>query len=429
MTRCLPYTVPLLEGGNSRVKMRSLAKVTSVALCAGVLIACTDPAIELQPPVELTSPAGDGSAQPHLAVGADDTIVLSWLEPQADGYALNFSTLTEEAWSQRRTLATGANWFVNWADFPSVVPLGGELWAAHWLVTQEEGFGYDVVLSTSPDSGTSWTEPTLLHLDGTPTEHGFVTLFPWQDGVGATWLDGRNFIQDGEFVFETSSGEPLGMSLRYALFGSDGERVLTEEIDTLVCDCCQTDVALSGGDALLVYRDRTTEEVRDIVLQRLSGTAWQPPSVLDPDNWVIGGCPINGPAIDARDDHVAVAWFSAVDDNPLVHLARSNDGGRTFSDSIEIDSAGSFGHVDVVALENGEAVISWLRSEGEGLGLMMRVLDRSGELGEPLRVADIDTARPLDFPQMVYDGTRLVFAWTDFGEVEQVKTTVVELAP
>jgi len=408
---------------------RNAVKVALLLLCSSVLAACAERALEPQPPVELTSPAGDGSAQPHLAVSPDDSVVLSWLEPQSDDYALRFSTMRDGAWSQTRTLETGSNWFVNWADFPSVVPIRGDLWAAHWLVTQEDGFGYDVVLSISDDAGASWDEPFPLHLDGTPTEHGFVTLFPRQEGIGAVWLDGRNFIQDGEFAFETASGEPLGMSLRYALFDVDGERVLTEELDSLACDCCQTDVAMVGDDALLLYRDRTTEEVRDIVVQRVSGNDWQAPSVLHADNWVIGGCPINGPAVDARDDYVAAAWFSAVDDNPVVHLARSSDGGRTFSDSIEIDSAGSFGHVDVVAIENGAAIVSWLRSEGDGLGLMMRVVNGEGELTEPMTIAQIDTARPLDFPQMVYDGERLIFAWTDFTDVERVKTAVVELAP
>ena len=404
-------------------------KITVLALCVSTLNACSDPALELQIPVEITSPASEGSAQPHLALGSDGTVVLSWLESQGDSYALRFSTIANEAWSQTRTLAIGSNWFVNWADFPSVVPIRGELWAAHWLVTQDEGYGYDVVLSTSRDSGTTWADPMPLHLDGTPTEHGFVTLFPWQEGIGAIWLDGRNFIQNGEFAFESSSGEPLGMSLRYALFDSDGQRTLDEELDTLVCDCCQTDVALNGGDAFLVYRDRTTEEVRDIVVQRLSDDTWQPPSVLAPDNWLIGGCPINGPAIDARDGHVAVAWFSAVDNNPLVHLVQSNNGGATFLNPIVIDAVGSFGHVDVAVLEHGATVVSWLRSEENGLGLMIRMVDRAGELGEPLAVAGIGTSRPLDFPQMVYDGTRLIFAWTDIDEVEQVRTAIVELSP
>jgi hypothetical protein len=86
--------------------------------------------------------------------------------------------------------------------------------------------------------------------------------------------------------------------------------------------------------------------------------------------------------------------------------------------------------VDVAVLENGSAIVSWLRSQGDGLGLMMRVVDGAGELTEPVTIAEIDSARPLDFPQMVYDGTRLVFAWTDFADVEQqVRTAIVELAP
>ena len=236
-------------------KKWNAVRLTLVVFFSGVVVACSDPVLEPQSPLELMSPAGAGSAQPHLAVGPDGAVVFSWLEPNAGDYALRFSALTESTWSQTKTLASGSGWFVNWADFPSVVPIRGDLWAAHWLVTQEDGFGYDVVLSTSDDAGASWSEPIPLHLDGTSTEHGFVTLFPWQDGIGTVWLDGRNFIQDGEFVFETASGEPLGMSLRYALFDSDGARILAEELDALVCDCCQTDVAFSGSDALLVYRE------------------------------------------------------------------------------------------------------------------------------------------------------------------------------
>ncbi len=124
-----------------------------------------------------------------------------------------------------------------------------------------------------------------------------------------------------------------------------------------------------------------------------------------------------------------MAWFSAVNDDPVVHLIQSEDGGRTFLDSIEIDTVGSFGHVDVAALGSGDTVVSWLRSEGDDLGLMMRVVRRSGELTEPVTIASIDIARPLDFPQMVYDGARLIFAWTDFGDVERVRTAVVDLSP
>ena len=416
-------TAPMLRGGVGGGGI-------GVVLCGVlglVLGGCADPTADPQPPREMAVAAGEGSAQPHLDLSENGAVVLSWLEPAGDGYALRLSTSTGDAWSTPGTVASGADWFVNWADFPSVTPIGGDVLAAHWLVYQQQGFGYDAVLSMSTDGGASWREPFPLHIDGTDTEHGFVTLFPWQDGLAAVWLDGRNMIQDGEFAFENAAGEPLGMSLQFALFGARGERLAAEEVDALACDCCQTDVALSGGDALLAYRDRTTDEVRDIVLRRLTAEGWQPTVTLAPDNWVIEACPINGPAIAARDDQVAVAWFSAADDRPLVNLVRSSDGGRTFGDAIEVDAAGSFGHVDVAALGNGETAVSWLRSEGDGLALTIRLISRSGEPGEPIAVALIDAARPLDFPQMVFDGRQLTFAWTDFGEVQRVRTAVVGL--
>ena len=398
----------------------------AAATLAGVaLTGCAGPSADPQPPRELAVAAAEGSAQPHLDLSGDGAVVLSWLEPAGDRYALQVSTSAGDAWSTPGTVATGDDWFVNWADFPSVTPIGGDVLAAHWLVYQQRGFGYDAVLSLSTDGGDTWGEPWLLHADGTDTEHGFVTLFPWQEGLAAVWLDGRSMIVDGEFAFENEAGEPLGMSLRYARFDTVGERLSSEELDPLACDCCQTDVALLGGDALLAFRDRTTSEVRDIVVRRLTEDGWQPPIPLAPDNWVLEACPINGPAIAARDDQVAVAWFSAADNRPLVRVVRSNDGGRTFGDAMDLDSSGSFGHVDIAALPNGETAVSWLRSEADGLALVLRLIDGAGAMGELITVATIDTAGPLDFPQMVFDGSRLVFAWTDFGETQRVRSAVV----
>ena len=407
--------------------MTRTTTLAAVSIAGIALAGCAGPSADPQPPRELAVAAAEGSAQPHLDLSEDGAAVLSWLEPAGDSYALRMSTSTGEAWSTPGTVATGDDWFVNWADFPSVTPIGGDVLAAHWLVYQQQGFGYDVMLSTSADGGRNWRDSFPLHVDGTPTEHGFVTLFPWQDGFAAVWLDGRNMILDGEFAFEDAAGEPLGMSLRHALFGADGNRHTSRELDALACDCCQTDVAVSGEDVLLAYRDRTTAEVRDITLRRLTSAGWQPPVPLSPDNWVLEACPINGPAIAARGDDVAVAWFSAADNRPVVQVVRSGDGGRTFGDPIEVDSTGSFGHVDVAALTNGETAVSWLRTEGDGLALSLRLIPRNGQPGEPMTVAFIDAAGPLDFPQMVYDGRQLTFAWTDFGDVQRVRTAVVGL--
>ena len=80
----------------------------------------------------LTSPAAANSAQPQLSVQGAHA-VLSWIERSGDAAALRFSERNAAGWTDARTVASGTNWFVNWADVPSVVRLENGQLAAHWL--------------------------------------------------------------------------------------------------------------------------------------------------------------------------------------------------------------------------------------------------------------------------------------------------------
>ena len=124
---------------------------------------------------EISSPTGEGSAQQRLSVGGAGAVVLSWLEPSAEDYALKYSILDADGWGEARTVVTGDNLFVSWADTPSVVQISEDAWAAHWGVFQADSyFAFDAVVAFSADGGSTWQEPFLLHQDGTETEHGFV---------------------------------------------------------------------------------------------------------------------------------------------------------------------------------------------------------------------------------------------------------------
>src|SRR5688572_3418594 len=79
----------------------------------------------------LASPAGRGSAEPNLAVGADGRVHMSWLEPADSGFALKFATFDGTRWSSPRTVRSGRDFFVNWADFPSIEVLAGGRLAVH----------------------------------------------------------------------------------------------------------------------------------------------------------------------------------------------------------------------------------------------------------------------------------------------------------
>ncbi len=217
------------------------------------------------------------------------------------------------------------------------------------------------------------------------------------------------------------------MTLRSARFNADGGITDEQLIDELTCDCCQTDVALAADGPVLAYRDRTAMEIRDIAVARLADGGWTPPRSLGSDRWQIAGCPVNGPAVSAQGAHVAVAWFTAANEQPRVRLALSQDSGRTFSAPIEIDGGKVEGRVDVTCLEGGDIAVSWLAKSGSGgAELRVRIVSARGQGAGPMSVlAETELSRSAGFPQMAAGPEGLVFAWTEPGQPSRVRTVAV----
>jgi len=397
------------------MRNRRILLATLLALVVGCSGAPTKP--DLARP--LATPAAPGSGEPNLTVGADGRLYLSWIESADEGHALRFATWKGQAWSAARTIATGDDWFVNWADFPSLDATAGGTLAAHWL--QRSGsstYAYDVRLSVSRDDGESWIEPFSPHDDGTQTEHGFVSIVPLAgDRFEILWLDGRETAVDAK-------GIPLGtgvMTLRSATLDADGHVGETRLIDKRVCDCCSTDAVPVAETVLAVFRDRSEGDIRDISTATLDPGGWTPVRPLHDDGWKISACPVNGPALAVSGDQVAAAWFTAPLQKGTVNVAFSADGGKTFGDPWRVDAGKPVGRVDVVMLDDGTAVVSWL----EQGAIRLRWVDESGPRSEPLVAATADESKAGGFPRLARLRDELFLAWTEPGEVSRVRTATV----
>jgi hypothetical protein len=362
-----------------------------------------------------------------LSSGADGTTVLSWLEPTEDGVALRYATFDGAAFSPPREVVRGSDLFVNWADLPSVQPITADVWAAHWLKFAPDSAGaYHVATSVSRDGGGTWSAPVQLNDDSAQAEHGFVELFAWNGAVGAFWLDGRQLA-------EWSFDEPdklLGTSLRFAELDYAGNVVEREIVDELVCDCCQPDRAMTAAGPVVAYRDRTPEEIRDIVVRRHVDGAWSDAVAPGIDGWHIEGCPVNGPAIAADGDRVAVAWFTAAGGAPRVRFARSTDGAASFEPALDLDSAGSFGQAGLVLAADGTAKVTWWRAAaGGGTDLVLRTVALDGSLGAPRVLAHSGATQPVDVPQVVAVGEDLFLAWTSLDANSTIHVLLVQGSP
>jgi hypothetical protein len=388
------------------------------------------PAGEHAPVIETTqSPTDADSREPELTATQDGRIILSWVEKIKDKrHALRVAALAQSGWSSARTVAEGDNWFINWADFPSVIALKDGTLAAHWLAKSGSAtYAYDVNISQSKDSGTTWTKPIVPHRDNTQTEHGFVSLLPLPDGrLGAIWLDGRNMKDMKESDEHAPAAE--SMTLRYASIDAAGNLVDEKELDERVCECCQTSAAVTSAGPIALYRDRSPAEVRDIYIVRQVNGSWTTPQPVFADNWKINGCPVNGPAVAADGARVAVAWFTGADNVSRVKIAFSPDAGATFNQPVVVDEGETVGRVDTLLLPDGSALVCWMAGNVEGGAIKVRRVRADGSLGPAAVVAETDISRSSGFPRMARLGEQVVFAWTEFGTPSRVRTAVMNVA-
>lgn len=349
-------------------------------------------------------------------------LFLSWVEKKDTLTALRFATFDDLKWSNPQTITQGNNWFVNWADFPAIAENNGNI-LSHTLQKSASGtYTYDIKLSLYNALTKTWKKDFLLHHDGTQSEHGFVSIVPnSSSGFFITWLDGRNTVN-------TTNPQ---MTLRGATVTSKGDVINDTLLDDRTCDCCNTAATNTKNGPIVVYRDRTKDEIRDIYIVRKVGDTWTTPKPVFEDNWHIPGCPVNGPAIDATGNNVSIAWFTAADDKPRVQVAFSDNAGETFGMPIRVDNGNAIGRVDIVSLDTNHAAVLWMEPKGNETLIQLAKVSNSGKVNTPITIAKTLSERASGFPQLEKLGQNLYVSWTSLGEAQTIikmaKVSVLDL--
>jgi hypothetical protein len=381
-----------------------------------------------------SSPAGPGAAEPNLFSGKDGLVLMSWLEPlEEGGHALRVAARGDEGnWSSVREVVRRDDFFVNWADFPSVISLTDGRWLAHWL--QRNGaatYAYEVRLAESIDNGQTWSASVTPHTPGVEAEHGFVSLLPdAAGGASVFFLDGGDGI--GRGAAPAPSGDhahAVAMSLSVNNWSETMSNATKTVLDSRVCDCCQTAAAMTSRGPVVVYRDRSESEVRDIAIIRQVEGAWTEPMRVHADDWEINACPVNGPAIIAEGEMVAVAWFTGARDTAKVQVAFSSDAGATFGPPIRVDDGTPAGRVGLQWVRD-DAMVSWLeRGTGDTAFVRVRRVLRDGRTEAPMTVSRSSGARSSGFPRMTRIPGGVMLAWTEPGTPSNIRVATVTEVP
>jgi len=386
--------------------MRTLPDVGAIATALTISVLTAVHLRSADPPstwrVEpLASPAGTDSGEAQLT-SQGDRAFLSWTEGTGAKAAVRFAERTASGWSAPRTIASGAQLMVNASDVPFLHALKDGTLVAQWLVTHgDDPEAYDIRVAWSKDAGKTWSKAISPHHDGTATEHGFVSLFEPGSAPGSfglVWLDGR------------ATEKTDDMMLRSTTFTLDGRQGPESVVDPRVCECCQTAAAVTAEGPIVVYRDRSAQEIRDIQVSRLTGGRWSAPTLVHKDNWKIDGCPVNGPAIAVNGRTVVVAWFTTEKEQGRAYAAFSSDAGRTFGAPVRLDEASAIGRVQVTLLADGAAAASWIEFIDGRSQFRVRRITAAGARGASLKIAD---GMGTQYPRLTRRADELLVAWSE----------------
>jgi len=387
-------------------------RASRTTLLVTLSLACS-PAASPEPVLEFSGPAGSGKG--FLAATASGGAILTWFERGPDEQAaLRVATREGSTWSEPRTIAQHDRFFVNWADFPSVVETTEGRWVIHWLEkTAARPYAYHVMLATSADHGATWSTPIRAHTDTSASEHGFAALSARPDGgVDLAWLDGQAMVGDHQGP----------MQLRFGSLLADGSRGPEVVLDSMTCECCQSRLVRTASGLVASYRNRTPGEIRDIGVVRFASGQWQAPTLVADDGWEHRACPVNGPGLAAQGDRVGLAWYTQADSLPRVLFAWSEDGGASFSRPVRLDSGDPVGRAEVLIEADGSARVVWLEGTGQTSAewRMVRV-GTDGAVGPPRVIHRTAKNRNTGFARMVPAGEDLLVTVTAVGDTGGVR--------
>lgn len=396
----------------------------------------------------MAAPTGEGGGQfPVFAPRAAGGLWVAWFEGDALRLAAYTPGGADGPWSEPETIVQGESLVVNWADTPAlfetatgtvVVAFPQRHLQDHGAEGHETGTGTETGTETETEThgekhtaaegyGMSIVARAADGTIGTPwapddirkgPESGFAGLIANGDGARLYWLDGR--------ALGTERGR---MHLATVVIGADGQQGAPARIlDHSVCECCKLGVGTFGLRSFAAYRGRSDEEVRDI---RVSGPGMPPKSVAD-DGWTISGCPVNGPAVASGPTAKAwIAWFTGADGKSRNLLTIGTTQG--FEPPTRFDLGSPAGRVDLLALDDGDALVSWVELDPDQPGqasLLSRRISPAGDLGEPVVIAPVGAGRDWGFPKTAQVGSDVVWAYTDpSGDAPAVKLHVGPPAP
>jgi hypothetical protein len=274
-----------------------------------------------------------GVHQSQLVLQPDGTLLLVWVQRQADGLDLLAARqqadgrFADPVQVNRHSM----NGYTGDEARPGVA-VGPE--GAVAIVWKSRNG--DIMLAVSSNSGENFDPPRKLNRDegGAMRNMPSVALAP-NGSVYAVWLDARGAPEGSE--------EPADLYLANLKDGVVEEANLTANQELTVCGCCRPFIAIDGSSHFdIVFRNASEGGYRDMAHITGTSDSLGEPQPVSPPIWKMNACPMAGPLFsqggtlwkDASTGEWRMLWSDDAEDEPIVLFADRDDLDLTFSPRI-----------------------------------------------------------------------------------------------
>lgn len=308
------------------------------------------------------------------------------------------------------------------------------------LWTAKSVSGTRLVSARSTDGGKSFAKAELVPGSDASGNRGWESAAVTPNGdVVAVWLDHREVParpagatagphQHGAASQQSAADGVARAQLSQIFFAKLNESASGRAIAPGVCYCCKTSVAVgANGTIVTAWRHVYAGNIRDVALAKSSdgGRTFASPVRVSEDNWVLDGCPENGPAVAIdQANTIHVVWPTLVrgsagsEETLALFYAASKDGQR-FTRRQQISTEGVPRHPQI-AVGPGDAITVAWDEQLKGTRRIAVAGATSNDKNDVRFVRQLVSDEPGTYPAVASLTDAAVVAWTSSSSGESV---------
>jgi hypothetical protein len=379
---------------------------------------------------------GRSNAYPSVTAGGSH-VALAWGATTADGITDVYTAVSRDSGrtftEPVRVSMIPGNLSGEQPPAIALVPRAGQEPSVVVVWTSKSPDGTRLVSSRSDDGGRTFAAAVPVPGSEAAGNRGWESMVTERDGhVVAVWLDHRELASSGHSMAMGANHEHAtgAVNKTDAVARAQQSKILFARIDGEagaqpiaggVCYCCKTALAAgANGGIYVAWRQVYAGNIRDIAFARSTDDrTFAPPERVSADNWMLDGCPENGPslAVDAR-DRIHVVWptlLPAADSTsePTLALfyAMSADG-RTFTPRARIPTQGVARHPQVALGSRDELFIVWDEQAGATRRVAAARAEADGKDTVTFVRQELADSGPAGYPVVASVSDAEIVAWT-----------------